>query len=397
MDRFRERRRAGRVAALNSDAGTWIDTRSGVKELALRLRSIETYCLDTEFHRERTYFPQLALIQINIADEIFIVDPTVVDLDIIATLFDNDALVILHAAQQDLDVLQLTCGSRLNSIFDTQIAAGFIGYSTPSLSALVQKEMGFALPKGDRLTDWLRRPLSDDQKSYAAADVRYLPALHQSITRQLQECGRVSWAENACRELLERPSSLVDPSQAWLRVKDVKTLKPRARGVAQAVAQWREERAQRQNIPVRHVLADLALLGIAQRAPHTIEELAQSRGVDGRYTKGSIAREILDAVERGRDLEVAYPKNDVEEFDRDLRPAATLISAWISEVAARERIETAILGTRADIIDFLRGTPGARLRTGWRADLVGRDLTDLVAGSAGIAFDGAGGLRLLRG
>jgi ribonuclease D len=246
------------------------------------------------------------------------------------------------------------------------------------------------------LTDCLRRPLSDDQKTYAAADVRYLPALHAAITRQLDEVGRVSWAAEACRELAQRPSSLVDPVNAWLRVKDVRTLKPRARGVAQAVAQWREERAQRLNIPVRHVLADLALLGIAQRAPRTVDELAQSRGVDGRYTKGSIAREILDAVERGREVEVAYPRNDTEEFDRDLRPAATLISAWISEVAARERIETAILGTRSDIIDFLRGSPDARLRTGWRADLVGRDLQDLVAGSAGIAFDGAGGLRLLR-
>lgn len=382
---------------MSSDAGTWIETRKGVEELALRLRSAETYCLDTEFHRERTYFPQLALIQINLADEIFIVDPTAVDLDVIATLFANEAQVILHAAQQDLDVLQLTCGTRLAGIFDTQIAAGFLGYSTPSLSALVQKEMGFALPKGDRLTDWLRRPLSADQKAYAAADVRFLPALHRSIMQQLQECGRVAWVADACRELLERPSSLVDPAHAWLRVKDVKTLKSRARGVAQSVAQWREERAQRQNVPVRHVLADLALLGIAQRAPHTVEELAQSRGVDGRHTKGAIAQEILEAVDRGRDRDVLYPRADSEEFDRDLRPAATLISAWISEVAARERIDAAILGTRADIIDFLRGSPGARLRTGWRADLVGRDLADLVAGSAGIAFDGAGGLRLLRG
>jgi ribonuclease D len=141
----------------------------------------------------------------------------------------------------------------------------------------------------------------------------------------------------------------------------------------------------------------LALLGIAQRAPKSVDELAQSRGVDGRHTKGSIAREILDAVERGRDLEVTYPRNDVEEFDRDLRPAATLISAWISEVAAREKIEVAMLGTRSDIIDFLRGNPDARLRHGWRAQLVGSDLGDLVSGVAGIAFDGAGGLRLFRG
>lgn len=374
----------------------WIDSDQGVLSLAERLKSVDTYCLDTEFHRERTYFPQLALIQINLEGELFLVDPTTVGANCIGELFANEALVVLHAAQQDLDVLQLSCDVRLSRIFDTQIAAGFVGYATPSLASLVQRELGVNLPKGDRLTDWLRRPLSVDQRDYAAADVAHLPALHESITRQLVEAGRVDWAVEACRELADRPSSLVDPVNAWLRVKDVRTLKPRARGVAQSVAQWREERAQRLNIPVRHVLADLALLGIAQRAPRNVEELAQSRGVDGRYTKGSVAREILEAVEQGREREVVFPRNDVEEFDRDLRPAATLMSAWISEVSAREKIETAILATRADIIAYLRGAPDARLRSGWRAQLVGGDLADLVSGSAGIAFDGTGGLRLLR-
>lgn len=382
---------------MSSAAAGWLDSDVDVADLAKRLKSVEVYCLDTEFHRERTYFPQLALIQINVDGEIFLVDPTMISESSIVELFDNEALVILHAAQQDLDVLQLTCDVRLKQIFDTQIAAGFVGYATPSLSSLVQRELGISLPKGDRLTDWLRRPLSEEQCIYAAADVEHLPALFDSITAQLNEAGRSAWAADACRELVERPSSLVDPANAWIRVKDVRTLKPRARGVAQAVAEWREARAQKLNIPVRHVLADLALLGIAQRAPRTVEELAQSRGVDGRYTKGSIAREILDAVDKGRETEVAFPRNDVEEFDRDLRPAATLMSAWISEVAAREKIETAILATRADIIDYLRGLPSARLRSGWRADLIGTDLDDLVAGTAGIAFDGAGGLRLIRG
>lgn len=382
---------------MNQVSARWVDSDEGVLGIAKRLRSAESFCLDTEFHRERTYFPQLALVQINLGGEIYLIDPVAVGSDSLVELFANDALVILHAAQQDLDVLQLTCDVRLARIFDTQIAAGFVGYTTPSLASLVQRELGITLPKGDRLTDWLRRPLSDDQCDYAAADVVHLPDLHASITKQLDEIGRTEWAAEACLELAGRPSSLVDPVNAWLRVKDVRTLKPRARGVAQSVAQWREERAQRLNIPVRHVLADLALLGIAQRAPRSVDELAQSRGVDGRYTKGSIAREILEAVERGRELDISFPKNDVEEFDRDLRPAATLMSAWISEVAARERIETAILATRADIIDYLRGQSESRLRTGWRAELVGRDLADLVSGSAGIAFDGSGGLRLLRG
>jgi len=381
---------------MTASSAIWIDSERDLTALSVRLKSTDVYSLDTEFHRERTYYPQLALLQINLEGSIYLIDPTVIDPSAIAELLENDALVLLHAAQQDLDVLQLVCDTKLQRIFDTQIAAGFVGYSTPSLSALVQRELGISLPKGDRLTDWLRRPLSVDQRSYAAADVEHLPALYESIVSQLTEAGRLPWAEEACRELASRPSSLIDPERAWLRIKDVRTLKPRSRGVAQAVAQWREERAQRLNIPVRQVLADLALLGIAQRAPRTVEELSQARGVDGRYTKGAIAEEILNAVERGRQIEVEFPRNDVEEFDRDLRPAATLMSAWISEVAAREKIEVALLGTRADIIDYLRGAPTSRLRQGWRAEVLGVDLADLVSGAAGIAFDGSGGLRLLR-
>jgi ribonuclease D len=381
---------------MTASSAIWIDSERDLTALSVRLKSTDVYSLDTEFHRERTYYPQLALLQINLEGSIYLIDPTVIDPSAIAELLENDALVLLHAAQQDLDVLQLVCDTKLQRIFDTQIAAGFVGYSTPSLSALVQRELGISLPKGDRLTDWLRRPLSVDQRSYAAADVEHLPALYESIVSQLTEVGRLPWAVEACRELASRPSSLIDPERAWLRIKDVRTLKPRSRGVAQAVAQWREERAQRLNIPVRQVLADLALLGIAQRAPRTVEELSQARGVDGRYTKGAIAEEILNAVERGRLIEVEFPRNDVEEFDRDLRPAATLMSAWISEVAAREKIEVALLGTRADIIDYLRGAPTSRLRQGWRAEVLGVDLADLVSGAAGIAFDGSGGLRLLR-
>jgi ribonuclease D len=374
----------------------WLDNDDDVLELAAELRDVPFFALDTEFHRERTYFPQLALIQVKVDDRIFLIDAPAIDRSTIARLLDTDALVLLHAAQQDLDVLNLVCQATPRRIFDTQIAAGFLGYSTPSLASLVQREMGVALPKGDRLTDWLRRPLSEDQQRYAAADVEYLPELHQRIVDQLEELGRTSWADETCLELLSRPSSLLDPATAWLRVKDVKTLKPRSRGVAQAVAEWRELRARRLDVPVRQVLADLALLGIAQRAPRSIDELAQSRGVDGRYTKGQIAQEILEAVERGRHLDIDMPKVDIEEFDRDLRPAATLMSAWVSEVAGRSRLETALLATRADIIDYLRGSPSARVRHGWRADILGRDLEDLVTGQAGIAFDGEGGLRLIR-
>jgi len=280
-------------------------------------------------------------------------------------------------------------------LFDTQLAAGFIGYGTPSLASLLQGELKVTVPKGDRLTDWLRRPLTDDQKSYAASDVAHLLELQDRITAQLERTGRVSWAEAACEELRVKPGSGTDPDGAWLRLKDVRVLKPKARGVARSVAAWRERRAMSVDSPVRQILPDLAILGIAQKQPQSVEELAHARGIDERHWRGNLGREIIAAVIEGMQNEVHLPANDVEELDRNLRPAITLVSAWVSELARNEKIDTALLGTRGDIVALLRKDPDARLSIGWRAELLGDQVQRLVDGAAALTFDGKGGLRLI--
>ena len=140
------------------------------------------------------------------------------------------------------------------NLFDTQLAAGFLGYSTPSLVSLLQAELKVTAAKGDRLTDWLRRPLTADQCDYAAADVAHLLALHDRLITQLAEAGRMEWVDAACEELLRKPVSGTNPDMAWTRLKDVRALKPRARGVAQALAAWRERRAMSVDTPVRLTL-----------------------------------------------------------------------------------------------------------------------------------------------
>ena len=355
----------------------------------------DRYALDTEFHRERTYFPRLALIQIAWGDRTVLVDPLAVDARRLRPLLDSDRLAVLHAAQQDLDVLTHACGGVPTRLYDTQLAAGFLGYSTPSLSSLVAGEFGITLAKGDRLTDWLMRPLTADQQRYAAADVEHLLALHDRQLAELETLGRIAWVEEACEELRVRPVSGAEPDQAWTRIKDAKSLKPRARGVAKAVAAWRERRAMRTDVPVRQVLPDLGVLGIAQSAPRTPDDLARCRGVDGRHTKGTIANEILDAVTRGLEEPVVVERHEGEELDRRLRPAVTLVSAWVAELARQERIDTALLATRADLVALLRGDEAARLRHGWRSDVVGDAIGRLVQGRAGLTFDGDGGLRLI--
>lgn len=373
----------------------WVDTDVGLSALIDELASEPRYALDTEFHRERTYYPRLALVQIGWPGGIALVDPLRVDASALSRLFESDALAVLHAAQQDLDVLQSSCGTIPRHLYDTQLAAGFVGYSTPSLVSLVQGELGVTVPKGDRLTDWLRRPLTADQQTYAASDVAHLLTLHDLLGAKAERLGRTQWVADACEELRTRPNGPGDPSDAWLRLKDVRTLRPKARGVAKAVAEWRERRAMASDIPTRQVLADLAILGISQKAPRTVAELGQSRGVDERHIRGGFAQEIVAAVERGLQLEADLPTSDVEELDRSLRPAVTLVSAWVSDLARKQKIDTGLLATRSDLVALLRGDPDARLASGWRAEILGDDVRSLVEGRAGLTFDGKGGLKLI--
>ena len=149
---------------------TWIAEQSAFEQLVDEVRAAERFALDTEFHRERTYFPRLALVQIAWTGGSALIDPLAVDMSALRPLLHSDSLAILHAAQQDLDVLQTACGAIPQRMFDTQLAAGFLGYSTPSLSSLLASELKVQVAKGDRLTDWLQRPLTDEHRRYAASD-----------------------------------------------------------------------------------------------------------------------------------------------------------------------------------------------------------------------------------
>ncbi len=373
----------------------WIDTQPEFEALIDRLCAEPRYALDTEFHRERTYFPKLALMQFAANGETALVDPLAVDLAALRRLFASDTVAVLHAAQQDLDVLTHACGAVPARMYDTQLASGFLGYSTPSLVSLLMAELKVLAAKGDRLTDWLRRPLTTDQMEYAAADVDHLLALQDQLDAQLTLLGRDEWVAEACEELRRRPASGTDPSQAWLRIKDVRMLKPRARGVARAICEWRERRAMSVDVPVRQILPDLAVLGISQRQPKTTHDLIQARGVEERHSKGNLGREILDVVALGQRSGVDLPAPDGEDLDRQLRPAVALVSAWMADLARKQRIDTTLLATRADLVALLRGDSDARLLQGWRAQLVGDGIQRLVQGKAGLTFDGQGGLRLI--
>ena len=373
----------------------WVDSEKTLDDVIDSVLGGSRYAIDTEFHREKTYYPKLALVQIRWGTQTALIDPLAVDPRRLARLFSNKILAVFHAAQQDLEVLRHASLEAPRNIFDCQVAAGFVGFSTPSLATLVQAVKKTSLSKGDRLTDWLRRPLTDQQCAYAADDVVHLFDLHDELTRQLTELGRIDWVNDACAELASRPTGPQDPSDAWLRLKEVRALKGSARGVAQALAKWREERAMRSDLPPRRVMSDMALLGISQRVPKSVEELANTRGVDDRHLSAEYCKEIMTAVRDGAKNSIVLPSTETDDVDKFARPALTLITAWVGELARKHKIDATLLATRSDITAFLRQSPNARLREGWRAALIGDDLTRILNGEVGLSVDRDGHLKLI--
>jgi ribonuclease D len=372
-----------------------VDTPDALDQVIAQLEGVPQYALDTEFHRERTYYPKLALVQIAWRGGLALIDPLAVDLSPLTHILRSASTAVIHAADQDLEVLELACGTVPTALFDTQIAAGFVGMSSPSLATLYDRSLGVRVPKADRLSDWLARPLSATQLEYAASDVAHLLDVYDKLVDELDHRGRLAWATDECEHVRLRARGARDPGEAWRRIKEARQLKGKSHAVVRAVAAWREQRAAELDVPPRYVMPDLAVVTIAQRPPRSANELHKMRGLDDRHLRGKQADELLAAVRAALD-QPPEPRNDQppRDLDRELRPAVGLVSAWVSQLARNLEIDTTLLATRADLESFLRGDADARLSQGWRAGLVGEPVRRLVEGEAALAFNGKGELVL---
>lgn len=367
----------------------WVDSQAAFDDVLGRLEDAATVALDTEFHRERTYFPKLALVQLAFEpDELVLVDPLQVDLTPFATVLESDTTIVIHAASQDLEVLGLATGAVPRRLFDTQIAAGFLGWSNPSLATLHADLLDVRLNKADRLTDWLVRPLSASVLDYAADDVRYLLTLYDRLVGDLDHRDRLAWALDECELERARGSNGRDPDEAWRKLKGAGKLRGRTAAIARSVAAWRERRAAELDIPVRHVLGDMPLVSIAQRPPKDRDGLAKVRGLDARSLKGETLTGLLRAIEDGRTAEPpARDPRPARKPDERLRPAVGLLSSWLTQRAHELRIDTQLLATRHDLEAFVEGSGRGRLADGWRRELVGEPMRALLEGRAALAFD----------
>ncbi len=311
-------------------------------------------------------------------------------------LADPSIAVVLHAGSQDVAILRRAWGVAPTNIFDTQIAAGFAGFSAQAgYGNLLQAALGIGLAKSAGFTRWDRRPLTAEQLEYARKDVEDLLALADELERRLRASGRLEWAREECRRL-ERVTDERDPDTAYLRIPRAGQLRPRARSVARELAAWRERTAERENRPLGTILPDVALLELSRRQPGEPRELERIRGIrpDTGRRRG---REIIEAIARGREAEPPPAEEqarlETSPFDA---PVISVAESLVRSRALEAEIAYELVASRADLTEVVvaareRGEePDVRTLRGWRRDLAGAELLELLRGRRALRV-GSGG------
>jgi ribonuclease D len=357
---------------------TLVTTQPQLDAAVFRLESAARLAIDTEFMRERTYYPQLCLVQVATDSDCYLVDPLAgLDLDSLhGLLADRSKLKILHAARQDIEVLQLGGRAVPAPVFDTQVAAAMLGFPPQvGYAELVARQLGHSIDKAQTRTDWSRRPLSPAQLAYAADDVHHLLPLHADLAAALATKGRAHWLAEDAIELEDRALYATEPTDAWRRLKALGRLKPREQAVARAIAEWRERRAIESDKPRGWILADEVIYALATIAPRTVADLEAV----GSLPPGVVRKrgeELLSLMQAA----VESPgMTDVQNAPQRATPEENALVTRLQQIlrsaAGALELSPEVIATRRDVeaLVFKDRGESAVLR-GWRRGVVGEKL-----------------------
>lgn len=381
---------------------------AALEVLLERARRSGRLALDTEFMGEGRYRTLLCLIQLAVPeqpgiDPIALVDPLgepQIDASLAGVLADPEVQIVVHAGRQDIALLRRHLASDVVNLFDTQVAAGFAGLGAQaSYDSLLADVLDLRVAKTASFTRWDARPLSAEQLSYARGDVVHLLELAAELQRRLDELGRLEWALEEC-EPLSRVSDERDPQTILERLPRLNGLSAPARLVARELVEWREQTAERNDRPVQSVLGDAGLIEVARRQPSSREELAKIRGV-GASSGGRRAQELIDAVARARrrEPEAQTPSHRPPAPKSEDQPLVALAEALARTRAREAGLAYELLAARADLQAIVTSVrvgaepPDVRTLRGWRRELVGAELLELLDGRISLSVGGARGSR----
>ncbi len=371
-----------------------VTTTEALAALCERLRGERFVTVDTEFMRERTYWPELCVVQLAGDNEVAVVDALAPGLDItpLAALFADPAVdKVFHACRQDIEIFVQKFGAVPAPLFDTQVAAMVAGFGDQvAYDALVAALTGGHIDKAHRFSDWAARPLSQAQITYAAADVTHLRGVYTKLRARLEKEGRFEWVAEELAVLADPATYQPDPEQMWERLKP-RTNNRRMLGVLRAVAAWREREAQRSNIPRGRMLKDESLLEIAATAPVTLDDLARCRGITRGFADGRMGNSLLAAIAEAKALpEEALPAAQAHREGPKASPAlVALLKVLLAAKCDQHQVATKLVAN-SDDIDRLatEDEPDVPALAGWRREVFGADALALKAGGVALAVAG---------
>ncbi|MEB4593530.1 ribonuclease D [Candidatus Thiothrix sp. Deng01] len=365
----------------------YIDNNQKLADLLARLDHAPWVTLDTEFIREKTYYPRLCLIQIGSADVLACIDPLQIDdlQPFLDWLDEPHRLKVLHAAWQDLEIFHHLSGKVPTPVFDTQIAAAVLGMGDQlGYARLVEHLLGVQLDKSQSRTDWARRPLTSKQLEYAIDDVRHLRTAYLLLREQLEQLGRMKWLDKPFQKLTDPASYAIDPRTIWQRVKGVQILKSRQLAILRELAAWREERALHRDIPRRWILSDEILLDMAKMQPKNADAFNQIRGLSTEQIERN-AGEWLACIQHGQSLpQEEWPQLPRRrKLDDNMGVLADLLTALLNQVASENDISAQMIATRPQIEKMLE-EGRTTVSDDWRGALVNDLFTEVLTGAASL-------------
>lgn len=370
----------------------YVDTAEGLRALCSELAGSEWLAVDTEFIRERTYYPRLCLIQVCNGEVAACIDPLAVpDLQpLLDLLFDGSILKVLHAARQDLEIFLHDYGRLPMPVFDTQPAAAMLGHGDQiGYANLVKLLLGVELPKDQSRTDWSLRPLEPQQLRYALDDVIYLGQLYLHMRGHLFDRERLQWLAADFAPLADPQTYFPDPNRMWERIKGRQVLRGRQLAVLQLLAAWRETEARQRDLPRKWVLKDEVLVELSRRMPRDAAGLARIRGLE----PGQIRRDgetLLGMIGRGAELPAeSWPRDTARAAPLDAGQEAMvdLLNAVLRLIADQHELSPLAIAGRRDLERLVRGEEDSALLEGWRRELVGRTLLRVMDGSLPLAVE----------
>ncbi len=362
----------------------YIDKPEQLPDLCNRISQETWIALDTEFLREKTYYPEFCLLQIATPEWVVCVDPIALsDLSTLFEVINNPAITkVLHSCRQDVEIFHQLTGKVTTPVFDTQIAAPLLGFQeNPGYAMLVSSFLNINLSKAHTRTDWSVRPLSEAQIQYAADDVIYLCKIYKMMGQQLAELGRLDWLEKDF-ELLNNPSLYqVLPENAWLKVKGKNRLTGKQLSIIQHLTQWRERTAQSENRPKNWLIRDDLLIELAKLQPETVEELAKVRSINERSVRryGKVICQLINQAKLNPPLALV-DKTKAAKKTQKQEAVLDVLTALVRMRADENSINPTILANRKELEKLLFEEDNNPILSGWRYSMVGKELQGLLAG-----------------